>query len=103
MMQTNIAAKLYPSDRATDRIVVNRPSTLRDHTGAPLDVVIENISEGGCRLRCDRAMDVEGDIRIGIAGIGIRHAQVIWNEGDILGCAFDNPLSQSDAVSYTHL
>ncbi|WP_196221761.1 PilZ domain-containing protein [Sphingobium sp. CAP-1] len=98
-MQTNIAAKLYPSQRSADRIVVNRSSTMRDRAGAPIDVVIEDISGAGCRIRSAEAVGVDDDIRIGIAGIGIRSARVIWNEGDAFGCAFDAPLSAAELAT----
>ncbi|MFC3441723.1 PilZ domain-containing protein [Sphingobium rhizovicinum] len=92
-MQTNIAAKIYPLERTVDRFVVNRPSTMRDQEGAPIDVVIEDISETGCRIRSDAIPAIDDEIRIGIAGIGIRNARVIWSDDRSFGCTFDDALS----------
>ncbi|WP_298394720.1 PilZ domain-containing protein [Sphingobium sp.] len=97
-MQTNIAAKLYPLQRTVDRFVVNRPSTMRDQEGAPIDVVIEDISETGCRIRSDAPPMIDDEIRIGIAGIGIRSARVIWNDDRSFGCTFDDALTANDVA-----
>lgn len=92
-MQAHIAAKLYRSDRASDRVSLGRESTMRDEHGAPVDIVIEDVSESGCRIRLGEPPASGEVIRIGIAGIGVKMATVIWHDAAVAGCAFAKPLT----------
>jgi len=92
-VQAHIAAKLYRSDRASDRVSLGRESTMRDEDGAPVDIVIEDVSESGCRIRVGEPPASGEVIRIGIAGIGVKMATVIWHDEAVAGCAFAKPLT----------
>ncbi|MBH1993036.1 MAG: hypothetical protein I8H86_09115 [Sphingomonadaceae bacterium] len=69
---------------------------MRDGHGAPVDIVIDDVSETGCRIRAGDLPGPGENIRIGIAGIGIRAAEVIWSERGVAGCAFDAPLTRAE-------
>lgn len=89
-------AALYRIERTEDRVPVARPSTLRGPNGDPGDVLIEDLSTTGCRLATATDHAIGDEVMIGLAGVGIRQAQVVWAEEGHIGCAFDEPLSLND-------
>lgn len=76
------------------RIFLRRLSTLRAAVG-PADVLIENVSTGGCMLVSDRAIP-DDDLTIGLRSIGTREVTVKWRDGDRIGCAFVEPLTSQE-------
>ncbi len=90
------ASTFYKVGRDSDRIALQRPTTVRLENGAPRDIAIEDVSQSGCRIAGTTDL-LPGDmIRIGIAGIGAQAAEVVWTDGDHAGCQFDQPLSYTD-------
>lgn len=90
------ATTFYKVGRDSDRFALQRPSTARLEDGAPRDVVMEDVSQTGCRI--SGAIDLSaGDmIRIGLAGIGAQAAEIMWADQGTVGCRFDQPLSVAD-------
>ncbi len=99
-MSNPIHALLYRTTRGADRRQVERPSTMRNDDGAPLDVMIEDLSETGFRIRSDDVPEQDDAIMIGLAGLGVRSAVVVWQREESAGCAFDHPLSRAE-LEYT--
>ena len=91
-----LPAPLYQFDRSAERLSVERPSTLRGPDGMPVDATIEDLSTTGCRLSLHDTESIGEYVMIGLAGVGIRSAQVIWSEADRIGCAFDKPLTAAE-------
>jgi hypothetical protein len=78
------------------RIDVDRAATLRDASGEPLDVIVDNLSISGCLITTDLAL-VEGDpISIGIPGVGARDAWISRVDAPRYGCAFARPISDAE-------
>lgn len=91
-----IAARLYQDGRWAERHSVELEATLRDSAWAPVDVAIEDLSHGGCRVVAAVDLAVGNSIALGIAGIGTREAKVVWGAAGIFGCEFIAPLSDAD-------
>ncbi len=91
-----LQATLYQIDRGAERLNVERPSTLRGRDGKPVDATIEDLSITGCRLTLPDSETIGEYVMIGLAGVGIRSAQVIWSEANNIGCAFDKPLTAAE-------
>lgn len=80
-----------PPGRA-DRVALGRPATMRDPTRAPIDVLVENLSETGALLRTEAALPVGTLVSLGIAGLGMQLARVVRAEPRAAAIAFMVPL-----------
>lgn len=90
-----IRALMWDSRRSSERHNVERLSTVRSG-GVPSDVTIDNLSLTGFHLSGVSAL-IEGDvINIGLAGVGIREAQVIWTGDGAAGCSFSVPITTTE-------
>lgn len=90
-----IRALLWDSRRSSERHNVERLSTVRNE-GIPSDVAIDNLSLTGFHLSGISAL-MEGDvINIGLAGVGIREARVVWTGEDAAGCSFSIPITTAE-------
>lgn len=77
--------------RANDRRPIARRSTVRDSDRAPSEVLIHELSPGGCRFAAsDYAV---GDrVLVGLDGAGQVAGQIVWRRHGLVGCVFDEPL-----------
>jgi hypothetical protein len=94
-----LAAQLYQDAqdaRRAERFPIGFDATLRDPAHVPLDVVVEDISATGFRMITDADLAAGADIRLGLAGIGVHRAQIVWHANGIYGCAFVTPLTSAD-------
>lgn len=91
-----LQATHYHVDRTAERLTMARPSTLRGADGKPIDATIDNLSVTGCQLTVPAWADIHTDVVVGLAGVGIRSARVIWSEADHIGCAFHTPLTLAE-------
>lgn len=90
-----IRALMWDTRRSSERHNVERLSTVRSG-GVPSDVTIDNLSLTGFHLSGTSAL-MEGDvINIGLAGVGIREAQVVWTGDDAAGCSFSVPITTAE-------
>lgn len=88
-----LVAYLYRDARWAERHQVERDATLRDPDWSPIDVTIEDLSEGGFRALADAELPVGAEIGLGLAGIGLRPARVVRRTGNAYGCEFLTPLT----------
>ncbi|BBD98569.1 PilZ domain-containing protein [Sphingobium amiense] len=84
---------LHRFHRSSERLDVSRASTLRLDDGDPLDVLLEDVAVGGCRISGVRDLAPQEAIMIGLAGVGSRPARVVWSQGGQAGCEFDQALT----------
>jgi hypothetical protein len=91
-----LAAELYLDSRSLDRRDVEIDATIRDQFSRPVDVTVTNLSRAGFAVEAEIELTVEAELGIGIAGIGIRPATVIWRAGQLYGCRFTRALTPSD-------
>jgi hypothetical protein len=91
-----LAAELYLDSRSLDRRDVEIDATIRDQFSRPVDVTVTNLSRAGFAVEAEIELTVDAELGIGIAGIGIRPATVIWRAGQLYGCRFTRALTPSD-------
>jgi len=91
-----IAAQLFRDDRGAERHSVGFDATLRDPDRMPLDVVVEDLSSTGFRVLTSADLAPNAEIGLGLAGIGMQRARVIWRAGNSYGCEFLTPLKGDD-------
>lgn len=92
-MKSSYVIQLQCVERRADRRSLNRTSTLRSVDGRPVNVHLEDLSVTGFKISADFELAPGETVAIGLAGVGVRSAQVIWAADGKAGCAFDQPLS----------
>lgn len=83
-----LAAQFVRNDRRADRETLDVAGTLRPIPTMPIDVVVEDLSTTGFRMRTRTALKLAEKITIGIPGIGQRAAYVVRRTADGFGCEF---------------
>lgn len=96
-----LAAELYLDSqsaeaRSSDRRDVDIDATIRDQHERPVDVTVTNLSRAGFAVEAAIDLPVDHELAIGIAGVGIRPATVVWRAGQLYGCRFTRALTPSD-------
>ena len=71
-----------------ERSVIGRPGTLRERAKPLRDILVEDLSRTGCRMRSDVEIPAGTRISIGIPGAGMQAARVMRSKGEVHGCAF---------------
>lgn len=82
--------------RTAERRSTDAPSTMRADNGAPVDVVVLDISRSGVRIATEAPLQIGQEITIGLAGAGVTRAYVAWARGGEYGCAFERPIEPED-------
>jgi len=91
-----IQARIWNSNRWHERTSVQRRTTLRDEGGTASDVILEDLSLTGFRMSSTDTVVPGQSILVGLEGVGVRAAKVVWSKDDAAGCEFDNPISRSE-------
>jgi hypothetical protein len=78
--------------RAAVRVELGRRGTLRLGDGAPLDVLISDLTRDGCRIETDAALEPGLAVQIGIAHLGLTPGRIVRRSTSGYGCRFDVPL-----------
>ncbi|RZI58454.1 MAG: PilZ domain-containing protein [Zymomonas sp.] len=68
---------------------------------APVEVTLRDLSVYGCRLACRVAHEAGERIWLMLTGDKSVPAQVVWNDGEHIGCRFDTPIDRSLMRSLT--
>ncbi len=87
-----LTAKLVRDDRRADREMLDVGGTLRHVPHLPIDVVIEDLSSTGFRMRTHADLDLQETVTIGIPGIGQRAALIVRCSEGGFGCEFVEPI-----------
>ena len=82
------------------RIIVTR-ATLRKQGDEPSEATLRDLSVYGCRLACASEHDVGDRLWLRLKGSMPVPATVIWNDGDHIGCRFDEPIERALMRSLT--
>lgn len=97
-MSSVIHAQLLTNRRAVDRAEAGRVSTIRQEDRIPVDMIIDDLSCGGCRVSGELGLEEDDRVTIGLPGVGIRTAQVVWSKDGSTGLVFDIPLTGEDII-----
>lgn len=87
--------------RKTTRKTITLPGRYFTGLGVPEDVVLSDLSTGGCRFHIgDRKVTLGAPIQIFVAGTGPHRATVKWVKDGEVGLTFTMPLSESQFAGF---
>lgn len=78
--------------RLSRRAGVDIPAVVRESGAGRLEISILDLSQDGFRMRSLTYINPEKKLFLTIPGFGPLEASVAWNEGDLYGCRFSQPL-----------
>ena len=85
--------KNHITTRSSERVATSASGSCKTANGFNLDVELQDLSSGGCRIEDPRAvMGLGTFVSIIIAGTGPHKAEVAWRQGDRVGVEFLRPL-----------
>jgi hypothetical protein len=91
-------------DRCAPRTRLSMNAVLRPSGQTGFNVVVRDLSLGG--FACEAVTSMRGGhlCWITLPGLGALQAQVVWNDGTMVGCAFENLLNQAvfEALAKAH-
>ena len=83
-----LMAQLVRDIRGAERESLDVAGTLRHVRNGPIDVVVEDLSATGFRVRTQVRLDLHEKVTVGIPGVGQRSAYVVRETPDGFGCEF---------------
>ncbi len=99
MTLTRIAQDSYAhaaqEDRCAPRTRLSMEATLRPSGQHGFTAVVRDLSLGGFACEAVTGMRAGQLCWITLPGLGALQAQVVWNDGTMVGCAFENLLNQA--------
>lgn len=78
--------------RNAARVGVRMNAGLRRRGSGAVDVRVVDLSTHGFRAECHLDLAIGADIWLRLPGLEAWHATVAWQEGYVIGCAFERPL-----------
>lgn len=78
--------------RRSPRRIVNLAAALRDEGTSSWPVRIFDISEEGCRIETDAAIETGANVLIKLPGFEAKRSSVRWVKESQAGCEFEIPL-----------
>lgn len=75
-------------------VAVSR-SSVREHGAPPADATLLDISIYGCRIAFDGAHQPGARLWLRLDGGWPISATVVWADGELMGCRFDQPIAGS--------
>lgn len=94
-MPSDSYAVAAQEDRCAPRSRLSMEATLRPSGQSGFDVVVRDLSLGGFACEALTAMRSGHLCWLTLPGLGALQAQVVWNDGTMVGCAFENLLNQA--------
>jgi hypothetical protein len=88
-------------DRSAPRIRLSIPAHLRPSGVTGFSVSVTDLSLSGFACEATTGMPVGGRCWLTLPSLGALQAEVVWNDGIKVGCAFSDLLNQSilDAIT----
>jgi hypothetical protein len=86
--------RLSPANRRGDERhpVVISSASARPHGAQPVEAKLTDVSAFGCRIACTEDYPEETRLWLRLAGSMPIAATVMWCEGGVVGCRFDQPI-----------
>jgi hypothetical protein len=91
-MEATLSSLAASEQRQTRRRLVNFAAALGEEGASSAAVRVSDVSEGGCRLRCEQPLGEGSEMWLKLPGLEARRVRVVWTEGHTLGCEFETPL-----------
>jgi hypothetical protein len=80
-------------DRSAPRVCVKIPAIVRPSGSSGYSVIVRNLSLSGVACEALTGMAAGTQVRLTLPGLMAIQAKVIWNDGNIVGCAFSTMLN----------
>ncbi len=87
-------ARIEQREIARHPVIVRR-AKVRGHGRQPVEAELVDLSIYGCRLAVNADYKIDERLWLRFEGDNPVAATIVWAEGDILGCRFDEPLDRS--------
>ena len=80
-------------DRSAPRVKLHIPATMRPSGSPGFSVVVKDLSLSG--VACEALTGMRSGTRVWLTlpGLAALQAEIMWNDGTIVGCAFTNLLN----------
>lgn len=80
-------------DRSAPRIRLNIPASMRPSGSPGFSVLVRDLSLSGVACEALTGMSAGTRIWLTLPGLAALPAKIIWNDGKMVGCAFDTLLN----------
>jgi hypothetical protein len=91
----NIYGKTGLEDRCTPRKMVRIPATLRSSGAKGFPIIVTDISIAGFGCEAVSSMHPRDLCWLTLPGLTGLQAEIIWNNGITVGCAFSNLMNEA--------
>ncbi len=81
-------------DRSAPRVILSLPAKLRPSNSPAFSVMIKDLSLSGFACEAVTSMPQGARCWLTMPGLESMQAEVVWNDGIIVGCSFHNLLNQ---------
>ncbi len=80
-------------DRCAPRIKLRIPASMRPSGSPGFAILVKDLSISG--IACEALTGMKGGTRVWITlpGLSALQAKIVWNDGTMVGCEFDNLLN----------
>jgi hypothetical protein len=82
-------------DRCAPRIRLRIPASLRPSGFKGFSIIVKDLSLSGFSAEALTGMKAGTRVFITIPGLSALEAEIAWNDGTMIGCAFQNLLNQA--------
>lgn len=82
-------------DRSAPRMILSMPAKLRPSNAKAINVLIRDLSLSGFSCNATTSMPLGTRCWLTMPGMASMQAEVVWNDGIMIGCAFHNLLNQA--------
>ena len=92
--------------RKTSRKTITLPGRYFTGLGTPEDVILSDLSVGGCRfVHGERKVTLGAPLQIYVGNTGPHRAVIKWIQGEELGVTFTTPLTEEEFETFqsTHV
>ncbi len=82
-------------DRCAERVTISIPAALRPSGGPKIHAIVRDLSIAGFSCEVVTSMRPGALCWLTLPGLASQQAEVVWNNGQMAGCAFANLLHPS--------
>jgi hypothetical protein len=80
-------------DRSAPRVPLNIPASMRPSGSRGFTVIVPDLSLSGVACEALTAMSPGTRVWLTLPGLSALQAKIVWNDGTMVGCAFDTLLN----------
>ena len=80
-------------DRSAPRVKLNIPASMRPSAAPGFKVIVKDLSLSGVACEALTGMKAGTRVWLTLPGLSALQAEIMWNDGTMVGCAFTNLLN----------